>query len=694
MAITPDVTTVTVDGITIGLSDTIYNLIQAGEFTVANLQPYMVVGQNTVGDQKYSSLSAAERNYTGGVGGGADTPSWFPAYNTGSKGGVTVEFAAKDSVNLTHAAYGRNFLVHGTLNAGGEPQSICNDNMGASDLRIVTSIDYKKIYYDVEMSPLSYNYGPPNGTATYYATGSLGKVKTADNDVDTGCFVYSIFGDDTDFYCVKDWMFPADDCAQFGWHMSCEQSISGNFDATFSSLGSGFENFAHDKTMFRWIGSQVGGVYGGGDMDWNYGGQPSILNGDIIEICSYSPYAGGCKFIITGLDNALRQLANAGLKFKWNSTWYKPIADGGIVTGYTDDMTEESEWDDIEDVTGNTVPVTPPVPPIPDNPFDVDAEIYGWGGNVVGGMVRYYLLTQTEMDNLVSAMGSSSNWVIDYLNNIVSCFIVPNNGIFFSAPVPTTVKFRVDNNNEWDTGVTCKRISGVVNKSGGTIEIPRCTNSFLDFEPYSDYSVYIPFCGRIPIKGNIVCGREISVTYYPDVPTCSLTAVVTCGGSTVAIAKGQFGSMIPVTSSGADRKTAAAISDVSSIITGLGIGIAGAATGNAGFLIAGGSQLVGGLLNAAKDSVQSYAYSSGSSGDTSFFAAGTRCQYYANYLQLDDVVNTSEFGHTIGYLCKEIGKLSSYHGFTICANPHIHISATSTEKEEIKRLLEEGVILP
>lgn len=336
----------------------------------------------------------------------------------------------------------------------------------------------------------------------------------------------------------------------------------------------------------------------------------------------------------------------------------------------------------------------PTPPPSPVNPWDVDAEIYGWGGNSVGGMVRYYLLTKTEMENLVSAMGSSANWVIDYLNNIVSCFVVPNNGLFFDAPVSTTVKFRVDNNNKWDTGVTCKRISGVVNKSGGTIEIPRCTNTFLDFEPYSDYSIYIPFCGRVPIKGNIVCGREITVTYYPDVPTCSLTAVVTCGGSTIAIAKGQYGSMIPVTSSGADRKTAAAISDVSSIITGIGVGIAGAATGNAGLLIAGGSQLVGGLLNTAKDSVQSYAYSSGSSGDTSFFAAGTRCQYYVNYLQLDDVVNSSEFGHTIGYLCKEIGQLNSFHGFTVCANPHIHISATSTEKEEIKQLLEQGVILP
>ena len=45
MAIT-QVTTVTVDDIVIGLSDTIDNLIQAGEFTIDNLMPYMTVGSS------------------------------------------------------------------------------------------------------------------------------------------------------------------------------------------------------------------------------------------------------------------------------------------------------------------------------------------------------------------------------------------------------------------------------------------------------------------------------------------------------------------------------------------------------------------------------------------------------------------------------------------------------------------------
>lgn len=384
----------------------------------------------------------------------------------------------------------------------------------------------------------------------------------------------------------------------------------------------------------------------------------------------------------------------AGFLFYDNGVTYKPIIEGGIVVGFTSDMDIPSEWDNMTNVTGNHISPTPPTPPTPDNPFDVDAETYGWGGNEVGGMVRYYLLSKAEMDNLQTAMASNANWTIDYLNCVVSCFIVPNNGIFFNASIVSTVKFHLDNATQWDTGVSCHRITGVNNVSGGTIEIPAVTGTFLDKEPYADYSIYIPFCGRIPIKGNIVCGREITVTYYPDVPTCSLTAVVTCGGSTIAITRGTFGSQIPVTSNGSDRKTASVIGNVAPIITGIGLGIAGIATGGIGLAIAGGSAVVGGLLNSAKDSVQSYGYSTGSSGDSSFFGAGTRCQYYANYMQLDSVVDNSTFGHTVGYLCNEVGTLNNFHGFTVVSNPHIKISATSTEKEEIKQLLEQGVILP
>ena len=699
-----EITTVVVDGITIGLSDTIYNLIQAGEFTIANLQPYMIVGQSTIGEQKYASLSAGERNYTG-VGG--DTPAWFPANNTGRLGPPTVEFQTKDGVSLPHDAYGRNFLVHGTLNAGGEPQSICNDNMSTSDLRVVTSIDFKKIYYDVEMSSWTYNYGPPNGTATVYSTGSLGKVKTIDNDEDTSCFVYSIFGDDSDWYCVKDWMFPADDSAQFGWHMSCEQSISGSFSNTYSSLGAGYENYAHNKTMFRWMGNQIGGVYGGGDMNWNYGGEPAIINGDIIQICSYSPYGGNCKFIITGLDNALKQLANAGLKFKWNNTWYKPISDGGIVTGYTDDMTEESEWDDIVDVTNNVVPVTP-IPPVPPTPSDDDLDDHKMGaGTGISGMANLWLLTKSQLNDLHGAFNSAPGG-FDPMNSLISVMglgVAPIY-LFNDIEVITPINIRKSDGTSWSTGVEGHIVDAQKSAFQFTeITVNRKYNNFLDFSPYAIHEIFIPMCGWLTLP-DIAVDRSITVTYLPDVESLKCRAVVSVvdnSGNRCVIGEkdGIMGADVPFTNTGHSLYVGEAIINgmnvAGEVITGaIGAGFTktnakgGTYRPYEGFTVGMAGTLPGAIGNALVSGQTNRTHYMTGNGTRIGFSDGENIQIKSTYHNIDKPRN---YDHTVGKVCNKTGELSDFKGFTVCDNPHITFSALESEKEEIKRLLEEGVIL-
>lgn len=554
MAITPDVTTVTIDGVTIGLSDTIANLIQAGEFTIANLQHYMVVGQNTIGNQYYASLSAAERNYTGS---GGSTPEWFPVNNTGRLGDVTVEFQTKASVTLPHPAYGRNFLVYGTLNAGGEPQQIRADNMSTSDLRVVTSIDFKKIYYDVEMASVVYNFDSPAGSATYYQTGSQGCVRTIDNDEDASCFVYSIFGDNDDWYCIKDWMFPADDSSNNSWHMSSSQSISGNYGNTYASLGTGYENFTTNKTMFRWINNQIAEIYGGGSWNWNNSGHLVTVNGDIIQACDYSGagvYGGGCYNIISGLDNALKQLANAGLKFKWNNTWYKPISDGGVVTGYTDDMTEESEWDDIEDVTGNTVPVTPPGPTPPGpGPYDDDpwsgASFSGVSVGGAGAFAKCYYMTSTELANLRSWMNSINvPEGFDPMQQIIGLSQVP---VALSGSGPENVVF-VNSSAVYDPGVTTRAVdTGVATQQAmgtpisyylGSVDIVRRMQE--RGEPYLDYDcqieLYLPLIGMFSLDTQAVMGRTISAyaVLDPVSGTLAAYAYVTKDGQNLPVAYG------------------------------------------------------------------------------------------------------------------------------------------------------------
>lgn len=393
--------------------------------------------------------------------------------------------------------------------------------------------------------------------------------------------------------------------------------------------------------------------------------------------------------------------AQYGMYFEWNGTPLKPVIESGLLKGYTDNMSTPSDIDNWTDVTGHNVPVTPPSPtPSGD---DAEAETFGWGGSEVHGMVRYYLLSQAEMDSLQSYM-SNANWRMDYRNCVIGMYVVPNGGMFFDASISTTLKFRIGLNEsdgvippdeKLDTGISCKRITGVVNNNSAVIEIPRINGNFLDYEPYSKYMVYIPFCGVVPLP-DYIAGKEIKVTIYPDVPTCTCTAVVSSEGRKIATATGAFGSQLPLTSDGSGLKAASVINSLGNILMGAGEVALGVGTGMVPLAIAGGAQMISSGLQTDLQLGQAFGYSIGASGDTSFFGAGNRCEYYVAYSKWNnpDCVDTNIYGHTYGFVVNKRGILSDFEGFTVCDNPHVSgFSCTSDEKDEIERLLREGIII-
>lgn len=57
-------------------------------------------------------------------------------------------------------------------------------------------------------------------------------------------------------------------------------------------------------------------------------------------------------------------------------------------------------------------------------------------------------------------------------------------------------------------------------------------------------------------------------------------------------------------------------------------------------------------------------------------------------------VNMGDIGKTHGKVCNYQDTLKNCHGYTVVNNPHLEIKCTNTEKDEITKLLEQGVILP
>lgn len=707
MAITPDVTTVTVDDVIIGLSDTIANLIASGDFTIDNLTPYMFCGQSTVGNVKYNSLSGADRSYNGR---GESLPGYFPVYNTGSQGDVTVEYANREAPSLSHDSYGRNILIHGSLGIGGEPQSIRSDNMTASDMRVVTSINFKKIYYDVEMAAQTVTYNPPSGTGTYYTTGAMGRVKTVDNDADTGCFVYSLFGDSTDWYCVKDWMFPASDYANNLWQFCSFQTMTGNYGNMGASILYGFSNYANDKAMSRAVTSTNGDVYGEGSFTWNISGSPAVVDGDLISVCSYEPYSGTCRFYLSGLDNALNQVANAGLKFYWNNTWYKPTSSGGVITGYTDDMTEQSEWDEITNVTGNVVPVTPvpPVPPVPGDDDDNKDPVSTAGAPFASGLCHYYALTAGSvlLEHISEALGTwdIENTHKDLYRNLISCKLIKP-----PAPIPTTgsAPFTIYGVKPQYGGadITLPVVSGNPDNTFGPYTIDRKFGDFRDYAPYTRVSIFLPYCGWCDLPSHVV-GRQVSVRYYTDIIAATCKAVVFCGNNIVAESAGVIGLDIPFAADNVGAKMQAVTAGMIAALGGgiqLGAGIGSMVStksGNGGkAALSGASQYLSGYSQMAMAFNENSTEISGKNGDGCCLSGATNIIIKIIRPKKGSYTTAPYtppgYGHNIGYVSQKQVRVSTVSGLLIADNVDTSgiAGATEAERAEIKRVLETGLIV-
>lgn len=62
--------------------------------------------------------------------------------------------------------------------------------------------------------------------------------------------------------------------------------------------------------------------------------------------------------------------------------------------------------------------------------------------------------------------------------------------------------------------------------NGGTITVPYTYESYLDLEPYTSATIYIPYCGTTSVQPSLIMGRTLSITYAISGLTGSICAVV------------------------------------------------------------------------------------------------------------------------------------------------------------------------
>ena len=529
-------------------------------------------------------------------------------------------------------------------------------------------------------------------------------VSDPDNPVTKSYYIYPVF-----IYVVGDHVFLIRDdyIGVFGGFYQ-------NATNAFNMLGGGssYYNFDTDDDYCLFLGMNVNGTGGETDLVGIFGDvfadpvpnppvfidspisyQPSTLlnlNLKFKYSLSHSTISGSgraSRLNVTSDGDTSRelrrqQMARAGVYFVENGRIFKPIISGGIVTTYG---TAEvpSEIDTYTDLNH----------PVPsgggggggDEPGDdyVDMAL-GVSNLTLGGLTKYAILSKQELIDLVIDYNTNLATAGTNFSNHVICLYRLGFGASDLA-VTSSEKIKmiqsagnVDFESSANYSIVSRQTPFI---HFGSIKVPRHTGTFYDFSPYSNYELYIPGCGWIPLPDN-VAGRTLNVYLVFDLPTCSAKGIVriaggTYGGTTIATVNGIIGASVPFTIGENGMQRAAILSGSVQTAAALGTAFLGVGIGNPYMGASGVAMATTGIANNYVAGNTNFISTKGGASDFSAFGDGAGAILKYNCPEIDPVVNNTTFGS----------------GFTVCDNPHVTFSASSAERDEIERLLANGVIL-
>ncbi len=224
-------------------------------------------------------------------------------------------------------------------------------------------------------------------------------------------------------------------------------------------------------------------------------------------------------------------------------------------------------------------------------------------------------------------------------------------------------------------------------KDCGTVTIEPFVKSFLDYDPYTKVSIYLPYVGLHHLSADDVMGEPLHVIYHVDIVTGGLSAMIKVGKKGVLYQfNGNCATNVPITAT----NFSGAIQNAISTIVSAGTMAAGVASGAAPLTAMGAMGLVNSAANTACNSklhVQRSGNMGGSAGLLSVQKPYVIIQ--RPRLSVPNQINTF-----VGNTSNMTVSLGGCSGFTMVEYIHLHgISATSEELNEIESKLKQGVIL-
>lgn len=364
---------------------------------------------------------------------------------------------------------------------------------------------------------------------------------------------------------------------------------------------------------------------------------------------------------------------------------FYPIVNNGIISGdYVEKLedwkSDNSKWEDTSeldrpDPSANVEELAKQ----PLNPYALSERFF-----------NRYLLTAQEMIDLKTALDGETLQELNAIQYVVNLCIVPDGLDTYYASAPTNEIYF----GKTAVNLPARKVLGATSIVDlGYVDITRKYNNFLDYEPYTKVTLYIPFCGKVSLPTDKVMGNQIHVQVAFDYLDGNCTAYVYMGDSLITTATGNFYCSVPLSQDASMSKDMefmfSAINWIGQSVGSVGIGLA---TQNPAIAIGGAISSTANFGNSLHDiTAKSDTNIVQGSGNLNGFNAPMQC---CVYYERPDVEVPKLFGEINGYACHESGQLKEFHGFTSCSDFHLDgIVCTKIEKEMLDELLRKGVIL-
>ena len=476
------------------------------------------------------------------------------------------------------------------------------------------------------------------------------------------------------------------------------QSFYGTYDK--DNMPMSFVPILTDETLtYDPDGSSGGGATANNNKwkwSYNYYNSSYEIHAPARQVLQLMAYCG-CYFI----DNSY-STSGKTLNTMWNDEhiYLGEMKEGARTTGNFIKGTDLLMSDTINKGAYSSQTDFNPSPSPSGDDDDYESMTTGFA-STLSGCTKYYLMSPLDIVTLIRDYYTHAFAGSTLSNSIISCYLCGlSPTAFLSTDTPAPIKIpTVAGEAIFESANSYKAIGAVLNKIAvGNIAVPRMNNDFHDFSPYTIYEVFIPYCGWISLP-DTVAGKHIYVEFHVDVRTMAGKAIVLIGAddggkATCAEMSMNFGASTPfaVIEAGLERQAAVTAGIQTAI--GTAAAITGIRSGHSALTVSSIGTAAQGIANGMMSSMANYTQVQGKAGDTSDFANGRQCYLKISWAKTDEVVNNSRFGHSVGYLCNTVGKIKDFKGLTVCANPHVNgIDCTESEKEEIKRLLEDGIIV-